>query len=73
MRWSKCLGTNFGGNPKVIEMLVGAGADPNPLLPGQGQRLSEQIQEIWAQNRGMSLSVPTIETFEKLAKVAIKH
>ena len=63
-----------GGNSKVLEMLVAAGADPNPAVGGdESQRLNVQIQHACSE-RGYSIpSEETIKTFEKLAKVTIKR
>lgn len=63
-----------GGNPQVIEMLVAAGADPNPLMePDKPQRLSDVIQAACAQQGCSTPFSRTIAAVEKLAKVAIKR
>lgn len=65
-----------GGNPKVIEMLVAAGADPNPSLgdrEGNPRRLSDAVQEA-CECQGCSTPFDrTVQAFEKLAKVKIKR
>jgi ankyrin repeat protein len=62
---------NPGGNPKVVELLVAAGADPNPETAPGNPRLSDAIQD--ACKRGFAPSASTIEMFEKLAKVTIQR
>lgn len=65
---------NPGGNPKVVEMLVAAGADPNPLVePGKPQRLSDEIQAACAQQGCSTPLARTIAAVEKAAKVLISR
>ncbi|RBP36406.1 hypothetical protein DES53_117117 [Roseimicrobium gellanilyticum] len=62
---------NPGGNANVIEMLVAAGADPNP--PAGGGNLSDLMQDACTQ-RGCSTPFErTIAAVEKAAKVVIKR
>lgn len=63
---------NPGGNPKVIEMLVAAGADPNPILEDK-KRLSDAIQESCSQGYCSAPFEKTVTTIEKLAKVSINR
>jgi ankyrin repeat protein len=65
-----------GGNPKVVEMLVAAGAEPNPLLEGapeKPQHLSDAIQDSCNQQGCFTPFARTLQTFENLAKVKIKR
>ena len=63
-----------GGNPKVIEMLVAAGADPNPLLDKEKQqRLSDVIQSACDQQGCSTPFGKTIRAIERLGKVSIKR
>ena len=53
-----------GGNPRVIEMLASAGADPNPILP-DGKRLVETVSES-CKKRGCSVpSEIVVDALEK--------
>lgn len=63
-----------GGNPKAIELLVAAGADPNPLMEkDKPQRLSDVIQAACTQQGCSTPSARTLAAFEKLTKVVIKR
>jgi hypothetical protein len=63
-----------GGNPKVVEMLVAAGADPNPLMEkGKPQRLSDVIAEACSQQGCSTPLAGTVAAVEKAAKITIKH
>jgi len=63
-----------GGNSKVMEMLVAAGADPNPLSDDVvTSHLSDAIQDMYNQNGESSLLIRTLETLERLARVTIKR
>jgi ankyrin repeat protein len=65
---------NPGGSPKVVEMLVAAGADPNPLVePGKHQRLSDVIEAACTQQGCSTPFARTIAAVEKAAKVVIKR
>jgi ankyrin repeat protein len=67
---------NPGGNPKVVEMLVAAGADPNPLLSGDKDtpwRLSDVIQGACTQQGCSTPFARTIAVVEKAAKIVIKR
>ncbi len=68
---------NPGGNPKVVEMLAAAGADPNPLLGGGDQdkprHLADMIQTACTEQGCSTPFVRTIAAVEKAAKIVIKH
>jgi len=63
---------NPGGNARVVEMLVAAGADPDPLLEG-GKRLSDFIQVTCDRNGCSTPLAKTIAAVEKLGKVTIER
>ena len=61
---------NPGGNPAVMEMLVRAGADPNPVTGMEGKpgaRLLDTVQEACAKGW---CSTPVAETLVKLNHLA---
>jgi ankyrin repeat protein len=65
-----------GGNPKVIEMLVAAGAEANPVIgtiDDKPQRLSDTIQQSCSEQGCSTPLGRTLQTFESLAKVKIKR
>jgi ankyrin repeat protein len=65
-----------GGNPKVVEMLVTAGAEANPVIGtinDKPQRLSDTIQQSCNEQGCSTPLARTLLTFESLAKVRIKR
>jgi hypothetical protein len=67
---------NPGGNPRVIEMLVAAGADSNPQLSAdkdKPQRLSDMIEAACTQQGCSTPFARTITAVEKTARVNIKR
>ena len=61
-----------GGNPRVIEMLASAGADPNPILP-DGKRLVETVSES-CKKRGCSVpSEIVVDALEKAVGSSINR
>jgi ankyrin repeat protein len=63
---------NPGGNANVIEMLVAAGADPNPPA-GNAKRLSDLMQDACTQQGCSTPFARTITAVEMAAKVVIKR
>lgn len=63
---------NPGGNPKVVELLVAAGADPNPPIL-EKVRLNEYVEQICKQNACGVPQVKTIEAVERLAGLKINR
>lgn len=61
-----------GSNVKVIEMLVAAGADPNPEVE-KGKRLTDEMSEACKQQGCSTPNEETVLTMEKLAHVAINR
>jgi ankyrin repeat protein len=68
---------NPGGNPKVIEMLVAAGADPNPRIGGgdrdKPRHLVDMIQDACTEQGCSTPFARTIAAVEKAAKIVVKH
>jgi ankyrin repeat protein len=58
-----------GGNPRVIEMLVAAGADPNPEF--NGKHLSEAVTEACKERSCSTPNETIVSTLERLAHVTI--
>ncbi|QIF00022.1 ankyrin repeat domain-containing protein [Roseimicrobium sp. ORNL1] len=67
---------NPGGNANVIEMLVAAGANPNPPAgnaAGEAKHLSDLMQDACTQQGCSTPFERTIAAVEKAAKVVIKR
>jgi ankyrin repeat protein len=65
---------NPGGNPRVIDLLVAAGADPNPTVDSdKPQRLSDRLQAACSQQGCSTPFARTVATIEKHSKITIKR